>query len=405
MAGVPVAVALVGGWQASIGAEWSATPQASAYSEINTNARLTTGKHSTVFGLIGDVGVVLKRATEINTLEFEPRVRPVRYWGEDNLDSDNYSFRFGADHKFERGSIGLDAEYRKDSTLGTELLTTGLVQNQLDVDIVNVGPKLSYQLTERDQVDLAFSYGTTDYEESPGSGLSNYNTKNASVTYTHALTEKAQLFSQFGWSAFNVNDIDNDPSDPFNIRDTSSSTDSYTLLGGFQGNTETLSGTAYGGLIYSTTERRQNQVAFAPMQDFNGVGSLFNFALKKKFERDTWNASYDRTVQPTGSGNQQVRNEWSTSLYHEFDERLTGNLGFRYFDNSTQFGDQLGFGNAKTTYIGGNAGLTYRLTPYWSAFLRYSYLQSSNDINDLTATQNVAQLGLSYSGEKWAVSR
>jgi hypothetical protein len=404
-AGVPVAVALAAWGQVLVGAEWSATPQASVTSEINTNARLTTADHSTVFGLITDVGVVLRRATEINTLEFEPRVRPVRYLGEDNLDSDNYSFRFAGDHRFERGSIGLDASYGQSSTLATELETTGLVQNQLAVGNVNIGPSLSYQITERDQVDLAFTYGAIDYEDAPGSGLSDYTTSNASVTYTHALSEKAQLFSQFGRGRFDTDDIIDDPSDPNNIIDTSSSNTSYTLLGGFQGNTETLTGTAYGGLIHSTTERRQGSIAFAPDVSFSGVGSLFNFRLSKRFEQATWSGSYERSVQPTGSGNQQVRNEWGTRLSYEFDERLTGNLGFRYFDNSTQFASQLGAGNAVTTYIGGDAGLNYRLTPYLSAFLRYAHLQSSADTSDLTAIQDVAQLGLSYTGEKWAVSR
>jgi hypothetical protein len=405
VAGVPVAAALAAWGQGLAGAEWSATPRASVTSEINSNPRLTTADHTTSFGLITDVGVVLRRATEINTLEFEPRVRPVRYLGEDNLDSDNYSFRFGADHKFERGALGFDATYGRSSTLATELETTGLVQNQLAVDNVSLGPSLSYQITERDQVDLAFTYGAIDYEEAPGSGLSDYSTTNASITYTHALTEKAQFFSQFSRGGFDVDDIVDDPTDPSNRFDTSSSTTSYTLIGGFQGNTETLTGTAYGGLIHSTRDRRRGSLALAPEESTSGVGSLFTFRLSKRFEQATWSGNYERTVQPTGSGTQQIRNEWGTRLSYDFDERLTGNLGFRYFDNSNQFATLFGFSSAATTFIGGDAGLTYRLTPYLSAFMRYSHLESSNDTSDLTASQNVGQIGLSYSGEKWAVSR
>src|SRR3990172_12216445 len=110
-ASVPLAMALSSWLYQADGAEWSAEPRLNAYTEVDTNRRLTTADHNTVVGLIGEVGVVLQRATEINTLRFEPRVRISRYEGEKDLDRDDYSFNFAASHRLERALLGLDAAY------------------------------------------------------------------------------------------------------------------------------------------------------------------------------------------------------------------------------------------------------------------------------------------------------
>jgi hypothetical protein len=382
-------------------AEWSAEPRVTASSLVNTNKRLTTDEHDTVFGLIGDIGVVLQRATEINTLQFEPRVRVERYWGEENLDSDNYSFRFGVDHRFERALLGLDAAYARDNTLTTELLTTGQVQTQLAVDTVTIGPSIGFLLTERDRVDLGYNYNQVSYEEAPGSGLSDYTYKSADVTYTHDLTEKAQGFVQFSYSRFDVEDIRNDRSDLLNLINTGSSTDSYTVIGGFQGNTETLAGSASGGLIYSESELEIG----GRKVTFSGIGSLFNFTLEKQFERGTAAGAYQRTVQPSGDGSQNVQDRWNAALSRRFTERMTGNLGFNHYSTITQFNEQFGRGDDTRTYLVGDAGLSYFLDPWWSVFLRYSYQQQTFAGSDDSADSNQVQLGLNYSGRKWSVSR
>jgi hypothetical protein len=399
-AGVPVAMALSVWLHPSFGAEWSATPRLNVSTEVNSNIRLTTIDHDTVFGLIPEVGVVLKRATEINTLEFEPSASVPRYWGEDNLNYEAYGLRFGARHRLERLEFGLDANYRRDSTLATELETTGRVQRQLAVDTVRVGPSLSYLVTERDRVDIGYDYNRVTYEEAVASGLSDYTYQVADATYTHDLSEKAKGFATFSYSRFDVDDNLNPIIDPLNTIDSSSTTDAYALIGGFQGQNERASGGAYGGLRYSvvTSESLLRQA-----QSDSGFGSLFGFSAAYQFldGRMVWNGGFDRSVDPSGDGTEVARDQWRTGLSHKFTDRLSANLGFRYLTSSTA---QI-LRNDRT-YLAGDASLRYFLDPYWSVVARYQHAEQSFDsITDNTADQDLVSVGLSYSGRKWSVSR
>ncbi len=399
-AGVTLAVAL-GAWLHSAGgAEWSATPRLNVSTEVNSNIRLTTADHDTVFGLIPEVGAVLRRATEINTLEFEPTVRVPRYWGEENLDYEAYGFRFGARHQLERLEMGLDANYRRDSTLATELETTGRVQRQLAVDSVRVGPSLTYLVTERDRVDLGYDYNRVTYEEAVASGLRDYTYHVADATYTHDLSESAKGFATFSYSRFDVDDDINPIIDPRNVIDSSSSTDAYALIGGFQGQNERASGSAYAGLRYAVTTFEE---IFGQERSIDGVGSLFGFSAAYQFldGRMIWRGSFDRSVDPSGEGSQVSRDQWRTGLSHRFTERLNGELGFRHLETATAQ-----TGRDDRTYLAGDATMRYFLDPYWSVYARYQHAeQSFESAIDDTADQDLVAVGLSYGGRKWSVSR
>ncbi len=382
-----VAVLVLCQWTlTAAGAEWSVEPRGRARTEVDTNKRLTTQEHDTAVGLIGEVGAVLSTRTELSEFSLFPRVEVSRYDGVDNYDSEDYLLHFGGRHQpTERVLLELEGDYNVDSTITSELDTTGQFQDRIRVNRLDVGPSVSYALTERDRVRLGGTYRDVDYDEVAGSNLVDFSFAGADVTYSRDLSERDQAFGTVRYSHFDA-------------PDRPAATDSYSALAGYRREfTETMRGTASAGVIVS----QANFVRAGMNESATSVGPLLNLDVEKEFERTVARGGYSLSVVPSGSGTQITRNLVDASLTHRFLERLEGRLSGRYLQVEAEEGTStiadLDESNSRD-YAATQAQLRYRLTEWWALSGGYGFRYQKYQRNRDSADSHQLFLNLTGSG-------
>ena len=109
------------------GAEWSFEPSVSLRSEYNDNIQLTPDPHPTVWGMMLSPDVKFSLATETLTVTGGLNLSFNRYLNQPQLNIDNYDLSLRSRYKAERDSLQLNFDAIRDSTLVSELATTGVV--------------------------------------------------------------------------------------------------------------------------------------------------------------------------------------------------------------------------------------------------------------------------------------
>jgi hypothetical protein len=96
--------------------------------------------------------------------------------------------------RFERGSAGFAASWRRDSTLASELQTTGVVLARAQRDSINLSANGLYLLSDRWSVNLGATLGAARYDRSRGAaGLVDSDTQSATAGINYALGPRSSL--------------------------------------------------------------------------------------------------------------------------------------------------------------------------------------------------------------------
>ena len=109
-------------------AEWTLTPSGRVATAYIDNPHLLEEGGASTTGTIGEFAAVAKRRTERMDWTFEPRLRSARYQDDESLDSDDRSLRTQLGFATERSYWSASADLIRDTTLTSELGSTGLVQ-------------------------------------------------------------------------------------------------------------------------------------------------------------------------------------------------------------------------------------------------------------------------------------
>src|SRR6266478_2419447 len=109
-------------------AEWSAEPSVSLRADYNDNINLSPAPHPRVWGIKLSPDVKFSGETETLKVTGGLNLRVNRYFGEDGLDTIDHTLSLRSDYKAERDLVGLNIDSIRDSTLVSELATTGAVQ-------------------------------------------------------------------------------------------------------------------------------------------------------------------------------------------------------------------------------------------------------------------------------------
>jgi len=87
------------------------------------------------------------------------------YSDQTDLDTENQFYELGFGYQiFERWRISGDGSYRKDTTLDSYLEETGRVNVREDLRNYTAKGGLSYEITERSDIDIHYDYSKTDFE-------------------------------------------------------------------------------------------------------------------------------------------------------------------------------------------------------------------------------------------------
>ncbi|MGE0385226.1 MAG: hypothetical protein AB7Q97_10885 [Gammaproteobacteria bacterium] len=374
-------------------------PQTKLRGEFNDNRRMTTGPHESIFGMQVEAGGSFDYDSEVLDLNLTPLGRFVRYTGADDLDSETGSVDASGLRKFERWAMGLGTNFTRDTTLVTELDTTGQIAANKYVNSASVQPYVSYIISEIDSLRLQYGYTDVSYEDAQGTGFRDYTYASASATWSHVFSEKNQATASVYYNDYDVPD-DQSPSQ----------TDTYGLQATWKHKfSSTLDATVGAGVLVSKADfvalaLAGNQFVLLP-QDSSDNGYTVMADVIKKFERGNLSVNFSRNVYPSSRGAQVIRTDLKAEYYYRFTPYFAGAVGGRYINAESQRPDQATISDLNRDYYQVYARLGYRISPHWEATGAYYFSDQKFSQATSSANANSVHLILQYNGDSLTLLR
>lgn len=154
------------------------------------------------FGQTANVRVGLGAASERTTANVEVELW-ARQFNRSDFNSDDQRVRANFAHESEHSTIGLQLDALRDSTLTSEPLDSGRIEDAQRHEQYTASPNWSYQLGEQDLLSLQGSYANSYYR---GEGYSDYRYWQAQLLWTHSISERLR-----GFVALNYSDYQSQP--------------------------------------------------------------------------------------------------------------------------------------------------------------------------------------------------
>ena len=406
---------------AALADEWSARPRVSSRLVYDDNPRLWRDHTNDALGVVTEAAVDLGWSDGASQLSFTPRLRYNEY-GSDHpeLDSLDQYYTLSGATSTERAKFGLSASASFATVLSTEDVVeeTGGRERRdrkVDRDSLTINPSFSYVLSERDTLGVDVTASDVDYQ---GPGYHDYQFYTANLSLGHALSERDTVSAILYLSRYDRTMLESGTTLrlPFGsgsllvpVRgDVDATTDSIGAQAGYERSlTETLKGRVAAGVVRSELSAEKAKLpgglpSVELVEDSTDWGQLVNLSLSEKLERMTWEVAASRTLSPTGDGVLVRRDEVSGGLSRELAPRTSGRLrlvGFREegLKSSADYSDR--------KYARVEAGVSYRLTPFWTVSGHYQFRHEKYEYADDAANSNAFWLSIGYQGDKWAVSR
>ena len=224
-------------------AQWYSESSARIRGVYDDNIRLSRLDHDDTTGTILTGEIKGGRRTEVTDIKLKGKVDIKNYPGDSDLDTNNTDLGLDATHRTERDQFNLNIGLVLDSTLTSEIETSGLTQRQKRRVRKIFASSWTRSLTERTALKLGLSHTDTKYKDIEFSGLSDYKYLVIETTLSHALDQKTQVAASFTSSRYKSS----------NASDTRIRDYGFTL-GVNRNFTETFSAGAAVGLRYAKTK-------------------------------------------------------------------------------------------------------------------------------------------------------
>jgi hypothetical protein len=392
--------------------EWLVERSVSARVAHNTNLSLLPGTNDPTDIFTLSPGARFASRTESRDLGADLRLNINRYGGKSQLNYVGYAVSGNGSWVNERNAWGLNLTSVRDTTLQTELATTGVVQAMRVRTLFGAAPYWSYALSETLQARLDYQFTAVRYE--PGSGLVNNNTQTLNAGLQKSLSERTSAGATVSYGRFRT--------DP-DVSETDFQTLSFNAIHDF---TERLKLNANVGIQRTQTDIKQvvfvcpatGQVNDPLCALLGGLDPLFTFvpetvvshfddhtwvaniAASYASEKSTFEAVFARDLNPTGNG-LLVRTERLQFAYkRSIDERLSFSLeaGALYSRYVTASGGQAWYQRTAGT-------VQWQADPYFSLSLGVSHLEQRNGAQAPKAYADEIFLNAVYSWPKISVAR
>ena len=389
-------------------AEWSIEPSVSVREEYNDNIHLTTLPHKSVWGTSLTPAVNFSSKTEISEITGGARLNFNRYSGEPNLDSNDQIFSLLSKYKTERNTFGLNGSYVRDTTLASELISTGAVQARKQRGNLTLNPSWTTFASERTWFTLDYQLSRVKYDDAAAAGLIDYNNQTASVSAVHRLSEQDQLSGTIYYSKYETS--------PANFKSNTTG----LRLGITHDFSETFTGALSLGARSTLSKVQQNalvcpapvflcQFGFVPFEvvpfttETRSRGYTLNASLNKQFETTTLSGQISREANPSANGALVQADRIGFSVANKFAPTLTGSVDASIY-RSRYIGNIITSSNSRYYTVGPR--LSWRMSEWWSLDTGYTHSRQEYDnASTAAATANSAYVLVRYDWPKLAVSR
>ena len=389
-------------------AEWSAEPSVKVRREYNDNIRLTIHPHNSVNGSVITPSLDFGVSAPIWRISGGAEATQRRYSGEGDLDRDDNLARLSSVYKTERQTWALDANRTRDSVLSDEATSsdTGVIQVQKKRESSSVKPVWTWMFSERTQMQLAYQLNNVSYENAQSAGLYDYSYRAATATFANQLSELNQVFVTAGYSAYHVPATGFD-SNSRNFQAGITRTFSETTRGTLQaGRRKTESLTQGGKPVYTrfSTMLGDFLVQTGVTQDARSqtTSSVFSGNLESKFENTRLNMSFNRALDPSGSGGQVEQDTFKFDLNRQLTARASVNATANVRKVRATEGN---ISSDERTYYDLGPSVYWQWTREWTVGANYRYARVKRVYEDRAAASRTTYLALTYRPLKMSISR
>lgn len=358
--------------------QWYVEPRASVDAFYDDNVRLTNREPRSTSAARAKAEVEAGRRTEVSEIGISANVLATRYSQASDLDETDAALGLKSAYQLGRHRFGLDGALNYDSTLTSEIATSGLVQTNKRRERILLSPSWTYSLTSRLESTASFSYQNVAYEDVKLIPLFNYRFDTAGLTLTYALSERSKVFGRATYARYDADEV-NTRSNSYGVEAGAN----YLL-------TETMSLTAFAGVRNTKAETP----TFFGTYETENTGPIFELALTKSFDQGQFRVTADRSLVPSSSGTLLDTTALGLSLDYRLGPRWTFLLAADGYRNRTPEGDSSGYDR---DYLSLSPRLRHRLTQSLDLELSYRYRWQSYDSAASDASSNAVYLTLRYS--------
>ena len=282
------------------------------------------------------------------------RLNGLFYYSASQLNTIERFFDLSSRYRTERNIWNLKGGYSVESSLFTEIATTGNVDAVVNRARWNLNPSWSFFLNEQQRLDLGYSYNNVDYDgDSLVTRLFDFDTHQIRLGFSHQLTPRNELTGRVFLSRFN-SDQDDGRSDLLQFE-----------AGWLYHFSEIMTGAiTIGHVLVSTDFNRGGLQQHEGDNDFTATAFL-----QRKAERNGFRLALLRELRPSGSGGVRDRKEVNLRVYHELTRRWSVWLVARGLTNDSISQVR----SSKRKFVSVSPRLRWNWTPKLGVELGYQY--------------------------------
>ena len=328
--------------------DWSLVPSVDLSERYEQNVGLRAvnafGGNSTQLGL----NLNLSGASEATSYFFEPRLAWQRYssHGDQNLDRDEQRAHMGFEHKGETSTASADVALTRDSTLTSELGTTGLNQFNRRHEELIATLNHGWQLSERYSLTPSVSYRKSRYLDAADFGLQDFSYVSGSLSLMHVIAPRQTL--SLATSAGRMQS-----------QSPSTQNSNVTLQ-----------------WSWKPAQNWQTALAAGPswVKFANGTdtGTIYSAQLSHAAERSSVSLSASRSISPAGRGVLTQREDLAVGMGLQWRERWNSSLSASVIQ-TRELISALGFSFGDVRYARAEASTTWRPLQNWSVVVNAGY--------------------------------
>jgi len=350
------------------------------------NLLLSRNRKIEDFGFLTTPALTLERTSPTSHIQLGARFEFAEYIEHSGFNSQDQFLTLTIDQAIsERSALRLGAGFTRDTTLKNDQDITGrFLDDSFRFISWNVAPSWVYLLSPVDQIVVRGSYREVSYDTNEKTDFQYFG---PGIDYSHRLSELASVNATIGAFRF----IPDEPGN--NYVDTIS-----TLFGYSYESSERFSINGGVGLAYSMRHEEEGN-------DSSDLGYRLKFNMKYLMSDQTSaTVSLSHDTEPSGDGDQVVRNRLNLGLNHKLTPLTSLGLKVEYADNV----DVLGFEGDSTTdedtsrYTSVRPSIGWQLTEDWTLQAEYRFRYRLFDDDGGSASSNSVFLTLQYDLPTWA---
>jgi hypothetical protein len=321
------------------------------------------------------------RSTEESEIAAAVQVFAERYTEASRFDNEGVLVELGSFYDAERNRFDLDASFDTESTLTSEVETSGITQINKQRYRFIVSPDWTYSLSERAAINLGLNYRDISYEDADIIPLFDYRVGSVLLGGSYRTDERTTVELQFEYGRYDAPEVDRQ----------------YYNVGGQLGVryllTETWSVDGRAG-VRQTRSRFRDESA-ARVED-ESAGPTFSFAMSNSLRNGgRLNLGLVRNLLPSGTGDVLDTTRLNLRVDYPLAERWRIGFDTRAYRNRQPNGEASALDRK---YLAARLSLGFQLAPSWSLSADYRYRwQDREEIEDSVRSSNAVFLTLTWS--------